>query len=70
MIVDNEFRFDRWLKEELYNRDMMQKELAEISGVSCSQINHYVARKEMPTLRTLDLILKALDMHIEFVQNE
>ena len=70
MIIDNDFHFDRWLKKELYERDMMQKELSDISGVSCGTLSHYVNAKEMPTLRTLELILNAFDMHIEFVENE
>lgn len=70
MTVNNEFRFDRWLKKELYERDMMQKELSEISGVACATLSHYVNGKEMPTIRTLELILDAFDMHMEFVPNK
>ena len=67
--IDSGFRFDRWLKKELYNRDMMQKELSEKSGVACATLSHYANGKEMPTVRTLELILDAFDMHMEFVQN-
>ena len=70
MIVDSGFHFDRWLKKELFEHNMTQKALEEKSGVSSSRLSHYMSRGELPTLRTLNLILDALDMHMEFVQNE
>lgn len=70
MIIDKEFHFDHWLRNELYKRDMKQKELAEKSTVTCATISYYMNNREMPTVRTLALILDALDMHMEFVDNE
>ena len=70
LTVDDEFRFDRWLRNELYKRDMTQKEFAEKADITCTTVSYYINNKEMPTVRTLALMLKALDMHMEFVENK
>ena len=70
MIVDNEFHFDTWLKDEMKKRGITQKQLAEKSYVTCATISYYMNNQKMPTVRTLDLLLNALDMHMEFLPNE
>lgn len=63
------FRFDLWLYNELKKRRMKQIDLAEKSGVSISAIHYLLRNQQQPTMRTLAMILNALDMHMEFVQN-
>lgn len=63
------FRFDLWLYNELRKRGMKQIDLAEKSGVSISAIHYLLSNKQQPTMRTLGMILNALDMHMDFVPN-
>ena len=63
------FRFDLWLYNELRKRGMKQIDLAEKSGVSISAVHYLLRNKQQPTMRTLGMILNALDMHMEFVSN-
>ena len=69
MNINSEFRFDRWLRNELYMRDMTQKELAEKADITTATVSYLLHNQKMPTIRTLELILNALDMHMEFVHN-
>ena len=67
---DNEyFRFDLWLYNELKKRGTKQIDLAEKSGVSISAIHYLLRNKQQPTMRTLGMILNALDMHMDLVSN-
>ena len=70
MTVNNDFHFDTWLRDEMQKRGITQKELAEKSFVTCATISYYMNNQKMPTVRTLDLLLNALDMHMEFIPNK
>ena len=65
----NEFRFDLWLYNQLQKRGFTQKEFADKAGITSATVSYFIHNQKMPTVRTLALILDALDMHMEFVDN-
>ena len=65
----NEFRFDLWIYNEMVKRGWDVTDLSIESDLSVTTINHYLRNDYLPTLYSLALILKAFDMHMEFVQN-
>lgn len=65
----NEFRFDLWLYNEMQKRKWKSTELAEKTGLSRQTICFYLMDERIPTLRTLAVILKAFNKHIEIVDN-
>lgn len=65
----NDYHFDQWLRNELAIRGLTQKEFAEKAGITSATVSTYVNSKKMPTIQTLELMLSALDMHMEFVRN-
>ena len=69
MNIGDEFRFDLWLYNELQKRGMKQKDLAEKADITSATVSTLIHNQKMPTVRTLALILGALDMHMEFVDN-
>lgn len=64
-----DFEFDTWLKKELKQRRMTQKELAYRSGIEPSTISNHIVNKTSPTLRTFMAILDALNMEIKIVDS-
>ena len=64
-----DFEFDTWLKKELKQRRMTQKELAYRSGIEPSTISNHIVKKTSPTLRTFMAILDALHMEIKIVDS-
>lgn len=65
----NRFRFDLWLYNEMQKRGWEPLDLAIETGLSVPNIRNYLKNRSMPTLRSLELILRAFDMHMEFVKN-
>ena len=62
-------RFDLWLDGELRKRGWKQTDLAAKSGLNVSTIHYIMHDVHQPNLQTLGMILDALGMHIEFVEN-
>lgn len=69
MNVGKSFRFDLWLYNEMKKRHWTQVDLAEIAGVQVSTIHYIVHNKHFPNWQTLSLILEALGMHMEIVED-
>lgn len=67
--MENDYHFNEWLREELKKRNITQKDFAEKAGITTATVSTYVNSRKMPTIRTLELILDALDMHMEFIEN-
>ena len=54
--------FGKRLQTELHRRGMTQKEMAQEMGVSRMAIHKIIRGAHQPTLNTLDLLAKALDL--------
>ncbi len=55
------------IKDEMAERGITQKELAELLGVSPSRISEYMTGKAEPTLKVARLLNKKLDIDAEFL---
>lgn len=69
MNEDNKFRFDLWLYNQMQKYGYNAIDVADKTGISPQTINHYLRDTRMPTLRTLAVLLKAFNMHLEIVEN-
>ena len=65
-----DFRFDRWLKKKLYEKDMSVSDLSRKSGIPNSTLFYLINGSSKPTFSTFEVILDALDVHIELIDNE
>lgn len=59
-----------WIRKELFERVMTQKELARHAGVSQASISNYVNGYKAPTVGTLLRILHALGYAIRIERRE
>ena len=66
----DEFRFDLWLQKELKKRKMRQTDLAKLAQLHQSTVFYLVHNQRLPRLETVLLVLDALGMHLEIVNNE
>lgn len=64
-----ESRLNR-IKVALVERNVSQKELAAKIGKSFSTVNAYCANRQQPTLETLDLIAKVLNVPMRTLVKE
>ena len=55
------------IKDEMDERGITQKELAELLGVSPSRISEYMTGKAEPTLKIARLLHKKLDIDPDFI---
>jgi HTH-type transcriptional regulator/antitoxin HigA len=55
------------LKDEISERGLSQKDLAELLGVSPSRISEYMTGKAEPTLKVARLLHKKLDIDPDFI---
>lgn len=55
------------IKDEMVERGITQKELAEILGVSPSRISEYMTGKTKPTLKVARLLHQKLDIDAEIL---
>ena len=55
------------IKDEMAERGISQKELAELLGVSPSRISEYLTGKAEPTLKVARLMHKKLDIDPDFI---
>ena len=55
------------IKDEMEERGITQKQLAELLGVSPSRISEYMTGKAEPTLRVARLLHKKLDIDPDFI---
>lgn len=66
---EGDFRFDRWLRNMVRERDTDILELAVESGVSEKSIYEYMRGTRLPNLDNFQQILQALGKKIEIVDN-
>lgn len=62
-----EFSFSEWLENELEEQGMMQKMLAEKTGITAGAISNYVRCVRSPKLDTVNLILDVFGKKIVIV---
>jgi HTH-type transcriptional regulator/antitoxin HigA len=55
------------IKDEMDERGITQKQLAELLGVSPSRISEYMTGKAEPTLKVARLLHKKLDIDADFI---
>jgi HTH-type transcriptional regulator/antitoxin HigA len=55
------------IKDEMSERGLTQKQLAELLGVSPSRISEYMTGKAEPTLKVARLLNKKLDIDADFI---
>ena len=55
------------VKDEMEERGITQKQLAELLGVSPSRISEYMTGKSEPTLKVARLLNKKLDIDADFI---
>ncbi len=55
------------IKDEMADRGITQKELAELLGVSPSRISEYMTGKAEPTLKVARLLHQKLDIDPDFI---
>jgi HTH-type transcriptional regulator/antitoxin HigA len=55
------------IKDEMNERGLSQKQLAEILGVSPSRISEYMTGKAEPTLKVARLLHQKLDIDADFI---
>lgn len=55
------------IKDEMAERGITQKELAELLGVSPSRVSEYMTGKAEPTLRVARLLNQKLDIDADFI---
>ena len=55
------------IKDEMAERGITQKELAELLGVSPSRISEYMTGKSEPTLKVARLLNQKLDIDADFI---
>jgi len=55
------------IKDEMEERGITQKQLAELLGVSPSRISEYMTGKSEPTLKVARLLNQKLDIDAEFI---
>lgn len=55
------------IKDEMEERGITQKQLAELLGVSPSRISEYMTGKAEPTLRVARLLREKLDIDADFI---
>jgi HTH-type transcriptional regulator/antitoxin HigA len=55
------------IKDEMEERGITQKQLAELLGVSPSRISEYMTGKAEPTLRVARLLHQILDIDADFI---
>lgn len=55
------------IKDEMNERGLSQKQLAEILGVSPSRISEYMTGKSEPTLKVARLLNQKLDIDADFL---
>ena len=55
------------IKDEMAERGISQKELAELLGVSPSRISEYMTGKAEPTLKVARLMNQKLDIDADFI---
>ena len=55
------------IKDEMAERGISQKELAELLGVSPSRISEYMTGKAEPTLKVARLLNQKLDIDADFI---
>ena len=55
------------IKDEMVERGITQKELAELLGVSPSRISEYMTGKAEPTLKVARLLNQKLDIDPDFI---
>ena len=58
------------IKDEMAERGISQKELAELLGVSPSRISEYMTGKAEPTLKVARLLNQKLDIDADFILGE
>ncbi len=62
--------FGAWLKHVLKERQMTQRELAELTGIDEGGMSRYIYGIRRPRWKVVEKILNALDCHIEILPNE
>ena len=67
--IEFEF-FGDWLKYELENKRMSQRELAEKAGISTHTINRYIGGEWWPTLYSFNRMTEALGLKMVLVKND
>lgn len=62
--------FGEWLRAALKENEMTQGQLAELLDTTESVISRWVTGARIPHLKTMELILKYFNCHIEIVRNK
>ena len=62
--------FGKWLKRELAERWMTQRELAEKLETDEVSVSRYVNNSRMPRWKTVEKILSIFDSHAEILPNK
>ena len=61
------FRFNLWLTNEMQEKGIDTFELSAETGLTIQQIRNYLNEKSMPTMKTMEMILKVFGKRIQFV---
>ena len=64
-----DWRFDKWLYDEMVKRGWDIQTMAEKTGLTRVAIAYYIGGARLPHLTSLLLILDALGMHLEIKEN-
>lgn len=64
-----DFRFDKWLYEEMVKRDWDIPTMAKKTGLMRATIAYYIGGDRLPNLASFLLILDAFGQHIEIKDN-
>ena len=67
--MQDDYWFGEWLLNEMEKRNMTRADLHRLTGLNHVTIGYYLTFKRMPTLGSLNLILKVFGKHVEFVDN-
>ena len=61
--------FGKWLKIELTEHDMKQRDLAELMGVTEVSVSRWITGDRIPGGEQMEWVLNHFGYHIEIVQN-
>ena len=62
--------FGAWLKQILRERQMTQRELADLIGTDEGGVSRYINGVRRPRWKAVERILNVLDYHIEILPND
>lgn len=67
--IDDSFRFDQWLTNEMEKRKWDKYDLSVESGLSVQAIYIFLRSGRLPKMESMMLLLNALNKHLVIVDN-